>query len=99
MIRDVHICARDDSLLYDRLLDDGGALLRFASGFGFVTRDNVTRSGWIVRDGWTASEPDEDSDEDDGRICPTCDGAGSYHPDFRTVCQTCKGDGYLPEED
>lgn len=52
-------------LAYRRLVDDGGPVLRFASGYGFIERDVVFRRswkieplddgpGWECRQGWVS---------------------------------------------
>jgi len=54
--RKVHIIDYYGTLLYNRLWDDGGSILRFHSGYGFVTREDIKRKHWVVRLGWLGCE-------------------------------------------
>lgn len=56
-VRKVHVVDDTDGrLVFDRLLDDGSNVLRFASGFGRVDRAGLRNFGWSVRDGWRKEE-------------------------------------------
>jgi hypothetical protein len=48
----VHVTDLDGNLRYTRLWDDGGPILTFASGHGFVDR---LLKGIVIRDGWVST--------------------------------------------
>lgn len=48
----VQVRDADGTILFNRLWDDGGPMLRFESGHGFVTREDVERKQWTIRKGW-----------------------------------------------
>jgi hypothetical protein len=52
MKRKVHITDANGRLIYTRLWDEGGMVLRFFDGFGFVDKLEVKRSNWRIKDGW-----------------------------------------------
>jgi len=52
----VHITKLDGKWIYNRLWDDGGLILRFDSGWGFVTREDIKREHWTIREGWLGCE-------------------------------------------
>ena len=60
--RKVHIVNSDGVRVFNRLIDDGRALLPFASGVGFVSRDYVRQAALEIREGWP------------GDACDICDG-------------------------
>ena len=52
----VQIQDRDGKLIYNCLLFDGGEILRFASGWGFVTQEDIKENRWVIVDGWNATQ-------------------------------------------
>ncbi len=48
---EIHIEDANGKPLFNRLIDDGTNVLRFISGFGFVTREEVIRQHWIIKEG------------------------------------------------
>lgn len=50
-LRNVHV-TKNGRLIYNRLIDDGTNVLNFASGFGFVCRDQMRLDGCLIEDGW-----------------------------------------------
>jgi hypothetical protein len=35
--------------IYGNLIDDGSNVMRFASGWGFIAKDQCVKNGWEVR--------------------------------------------------
>lgn len=62
-VRHVHILDRNGQRIFNRLVDDGGELLQFASGFGRVSRSEMKRNGWTLADGWPGHELPTDSND------------------------------------
>ena len=56
MTRNVRVVRPDGTWRFNRLLDDGGDVLRFASGFGWVSRRDMERDGCRIVDGWAESQ-------------------------------------------
>ena len=48
----VHVLTADGTLLYNKLWDDGGPILFFDSGYGFVTRDDIKQCHWTIEKEW-----------------------------------------------
>ncbi len=48
----VHIEDPKGNTIYDRLTYNGGPILPFASGFGFVVLEEIKRQGWVIVNGW-----------------------------------------------
>jgi len=56
----VHVRSHDGVVRFDRLWDDGGPVLPFDSGFGFVARDYAEKGGTIEPGWFSTTEPDND---------------------------------------
>jgi hypothetical protein len=39
----------NEKRLYGNLIDDGSNVMTFASGWGFITRDQVQAKGWTIK--------------------------------------------------
>lgn len=51
-MKKIHINDIEGKPLYNKLLDDGSNVLRFERGGGFIARDDATKRGWIICEGW-----------------------------------------------
>jgi len=50
--RKVHITDHNGNLVFNRLIDVFSNVFSFDSGFGFVDREFVKKSNYIVKPGW-----------------------------------------------